>query len=390
MTRNDMHRDAMLRRLGVTYYESVYGKATAADVSRALHSVKKHAREPTATATSAGPHAHGERKQHHGRWHHRVMDVMTTSVVTVDQRTPYKEIAVLLAEHKISAVPVLILCRHVTGVVSEADLLRVLDKHAREAQLESGGLLHRHAGDAKHQGLTAGELMTSPAITIHPDATLPAAARLMNSRHIKWLPVTEGGGIGLGGNLVGIVSRSDLLSVFLRPDEDIAREVREILTQILLADPAGVTVRVRNGVVTLAGYLGSERHDLIRIAVRLTWDIDGVVDVVNKLDTVQPSNPDTAAPEPPGISALPEPEEYVASAYDFAEQLLASQRKFAEKVIEATKPLLGAKAGTAADVSLAPDSVEDHTLENSRERAATATSDSPDPHARDGEDNGAA
>ena len=389
MTRNDMHRDAMLRRLGVTYYESLYGKATAADVSRALHSVKEHAREPTATATSAGPHAHDERKQHHGRWHHRVMDVMTTSVVTVDQRTPYKKIAVLLAEHKISAVPVLILGRHVTGVVSEADLLRVLDKRAREAQLESGGLLHRHAGDAKHQGLTAGELMTSPAITIHPDATLPAAARLMNSRHIKRLPVTEGGGIGLAGNLVGIVSRSDLLSVFLRPDEDIAREAREMLTQILLVDPAGVTARVRNGVVTLAGHLGSERHDLIRIAVRLTWDIDGVVDVVNKLDTVQPSTPDTAAPVPPASSALPEPEEYVASAYDFAEQLLASQRKFAEKVIEATKPLLDAQVRAAADVSPAPDSVGDHTLEHSRERAAPATSDSPDPRARDGGKNGA-
>ena len=126
--------------------------------------------------------------------------------------------------------------------------------------------------------------MTSPAITVHPDATLPAAARLMSSRHLKRLPVAEGGGGGLGGNLTGIVSRCDLLSVFLRPDEDIAGEVREMLTQILLADPASVTVRVRNGIVTLAGHLGSaERHDLIPVAVRLTWDIDGVVDVVNKL-----------------------------------------------------------------------------------------------------------
>ena len=382
MTRSDMHRDAMLRRLGVTYYESLYGKATAADVSRALHTVKEHAREQAATATSAGPHAHGERKQHHGRWHHRVMDVMTTSVVTVGQRTPYKEIAILLAEHKISAVPVLILGRHVSGVVSEGDLLRVLGKQAREAQLESGGLLHWHVGDAKHQGLTAGELMTSPAITIHPDATLPAAARLMNSRHVKRLPVTEGGGIGLGGNLAGIVSRSDLLSVFMRPDEDIAREVREMLTQILLADPAGVTVHVRNGVVTLAGHLGSERQDLIRIAPRLTWDIDGVVDVVNKLDTVEPSTPDTAAPEPRGSSARPGPGEYVASSYDFAEQLLAAQRRFAEKVIEATKPLLAAKAG-AADVSRAADSVEDHTAEHAPERAAATPPDSPDPDARD-------
>ena len=135
--------------------------------------------------------------------------------------------------------------------------------------------------------------MTSPAITIHPDATLPGAARLMNGRHLKRLPVVEPGtvfGGGVGGKLIGIVSRCDLLSVFLRPDEDIAREVREMLTQILLADPASVTVRVRNGVVALAGQLGSaEQHDLIRLAARLTWDIDGVVDVVNKLGVVQPS-----------------------------------------------------------------------------------------------------
>jgi CBS-domain-containing membrane protein len=137
--------------------------------------------------------------------------------------------------------------------------------------------------------------MTSPAITIHPDATLPGAARLMNSRHLKRLPVVEPGtvfGGGVGGKLIGIVSRCDLLSVFLRPDEDIAREVREMLTQILLADPASVTVRVRNGVVALAGQLGfAEQHDLIPVAVRLSWDIDGVVDVVNKLGAVQPITP---------------------------------------------------------------------------------------------------
>jgi len=277
---------------------------------------------------------------------------MTTSVVTVDRVTPYKEIAVLMAEHKISAVPVLVLGRHVGGVVSEADLLSVLGKRAREAQLESGGLLHRQAGDKKHWGLTAGELMTSPAITIHPDATLPGAARLMNSRHLKRLPVVEPGtvfGGGVGGKLIGIVSRCDLLSVFLRPDEDIAREVREMLTQILLADPASVTVRVRNGVVALAGQLGSaEQQDLIRVAARLTWEIDGVVDVVNKLGAGQPITPSVPAPGLPYSDTLPTPEELVASAYDFTEQVLTSQRKFAENVIEATKPLLGAKEGPAA------------------------------------------
>ncbi len=357
MTRSDIHRDAMIRHLGVTYYESLHGRATAADVSRALDSVEghtlEHSRERAAPAASvtAGPHARGEGKQHHLRWQHRVIDVMTTPVVTADRKTPYKEIAVLMAEHKISAVPVLVLGRHVAGVVSEADLLSVQDRRAREAQLESGGRLHRHAGDRKHWGLTAGELMTSPAITIHPDATLPAAARLMNSRHLKRLPVVDAGtliGGGVGGKLIGIVSRCDLLSVFLRPDEDIAREAREMLSQIVLADPASVTARVRNGIVTLAGQLGSaEQHDLIRIAVRLTWDIDGVVDVVNKLGAVQPTTPSVPAPGLPSSDKLPKPEEFVASAYDFAGQLLTSQRKFAENVLEAARPLLGAEEGPA-------------------------------------------
>ena len=217
---------------------------------------------------------------------------MTTSVVTVDRRTPYKQIAALLARHQISAMPVLVLGRHVAGVVSEADLLSAQERRLREALLESGGHFRRHAEVKKHWGLAAGELMTSPAITIHPDAPLPVAARLMSSRHIKRLPVVEYGtafGGGVGGKLIGVVSRCDLLSVYLRPDKEIASAVREMLTQLPQADPGGVTAEVRNGIVTLAGMLGSaEEHDLIQVAGRLTWDIDGVVDVVNNLGATQP------------------------------------------------------------------------------------------------------
>ena len=85
------------------------------------------------------------------------------------------------------------------------------------------------------------------------------------------------------------MSRCDLLSVFLRPDEDIARAVREMLAELPQADPGGVTVAVRNGIVTLAGLLGSaEEHDLIQVAGRVAWDIVGVVDVVNNLGITQP------------------------------------------------------------------------------------------------------
>ena len=342
MTRSDMHRDAMLRQFEADSYGSPSGKATGVDHT----SEQSTERAATAASSTASPHAHGREKQHHGRWHHRVKNVMTTSVVTVDKMTPYKEIAARMAKHKIGAVPVLILGRHVAGVVSEADLLSVLDKRVRDAQLEPGGRLHRHVGDKRHLALTAGELMTSPAITIHPDATLSAAARLMNSRHLKRLPVVDASTSIFGGNLIGIVSRCDLLSVFLRPDEDIAREVQEMLTQIPLADPAGVTVRVHNGVVTLAGHLGSaEQNDLIRIAVRLTWDIDGVVSVVNRLSPIESATPSAPAPSLPVNDTLPTPEEFVASTYDFTEQLLTSQRNFAENLIQAIKPVFGIKEG---------------------------------------------
>ena len=121
--------------------------------------------------------------------------------------------------------------------------------------------------------------MTSPAVTIHPDATIAAAARLMNSHHIRCLPVVDA-----DGKLVGIVSRRDLLSIFLRPDAEIARKVGEILTEVLPGGATCIEVAVRNGVVKLTGQteLASE-EDLISIVVRLAWDVDGVVDVVNKV-----------------------------------------------------------------------------------------------------------
>jgi CBS domain-containing protein len=363
MTRSDSHRDALARELGATHYKSGHGEA-AADASRALDPAEGHAPE-----RGVHGHARGEGKPHYGRWQQRVRDVMTTSVVTVDRRTPYKRIAVLLAQHQISAMPVLVLGGHIAGVVSEADLISAQERRLREALLESGGHFRRHAGVKKHRGLTAGELMTSPAITTHPDAPLPVAARLMSSRHIKRLPVVEVGtafGGGVGGKVVGIVSRCDLLSVYLRPDKEIASHVREMLAQLPEADTGGVTAEVRNGVVTLTGMLGSaEEHDLIRVAGRLTWDIDGVVDVVNNLGTTQPAT-SSSTPQHGDMPLKPEefldvltkpeeligrlakPGEFIASAYDFAEQMLTSQRKFAEGMVEATKPLLGGTEGAQA------------------------------------------
>ena len=277
MTRTDTHLDAMLRHLGAAYYESLHGRAARSDVARALDTVEEHLGEEGPPAPK-GPHREELRKR---RWARRVSDVMTTAVLTVDRITPYQEIDRLLTKHRISGVPVLKMGREVVGVVSETDLLAAEDEPRRQARMASSMGRRWHLRKQPHVRLTAGALMTSPAITIGPDATIPAAARLMNTHHITRLPV-----IDQKGKLIGIVGRRDLLSVFLRPDADIAHDARQVLDELPLADPKEVIAEVRHGVVTLTGTMRPEPghdHDLMPLALRLIWDIDGVVDVVNRL-----------------------------------------------------------------------------------------------------------
>jgi CBS domain-containing protein len=285
MTRTDTHLDAMLRHLGAAYYESLHGRAARSDVARALDTVEERLGEQGPPAPKV-PHHQELRKR---RWARRVSDVMTTTVVTVDRITPYQEIDRLLTKHRISGVPVLKMGREVAGVVSETDLLAAEDETRRQARMASSMGRRWHLRKQPHVRLTAGALMTSPAITIGPDATIPAAARLMNTHHVTRLPV-----IDEKGKLIGIVGRRDLLSVFLRPDADSAHDVRQVLAELPVTDPKDVIVTVKHGVVTLTGTMQAEpdpEQDLIPLAFRLIWDTDGVVDVVNKLGEAKPSEP---------------------------------------------------------------------------------------------------
>ena len=289
MARTEMHLDASLRHLGAAYYESLHGRATRSDVHRALDTVEEQLDEQAPRSARTSPLGHGEETRHR-RWARRVSDVMTTSVLTVDRITPYQEIDRLLTEHKISGVPVpKPLGGQVACVVSEADLLAAEDETARQARMASAIGRRWRLRKQPRASLTAGPLMTAPAITIGPDVTIPAAARLMNTHHIRRLPVVDE-----KGKLVGIVSRRDLLSVFLRPDGDIVHDARQVLDELPLADPKDVTVTVRHGVVSLAGPMRPEpgqEQDLISLALRLIWDIDGVVDVVNKLGEAKATEP---------------------------------------------------------------------------------------------------
>ncbi|MGW2220467.1 CBS domain-containing protein [Nonomuraea sp. NPDC001684] len=210
-----------------------------------------------------------------------VADVMTGKVVSVTPATPFKDIAEALINGGISAVPVVDDEQHVVGMVSEADLLRkeeFREQFYREGYRPPLRARLRHAkGRQKAEGDTAAELMTSPAISVSPEASAVSAARLMEAHDVKRLAVVD-----RDGRLQGIVSRRDLVKLFLRPDEEIAAEVRdEILDQKLWVDTAGVRVEVRQGVVTLSGWM--DRRTETGIAVRMTSRVNGVVDVVDKL-----------------------------------------------------------------------------------------------------------
>jgi len=183
-----------------------------------------------------------------------VADIMTTRVVSVREDASYKDMAAMLRQSRISAFPVLDHAGRVIGVVSEADLL------VKEAALADGtsllAALRHLREDDKAEGITAGDLMSAPAVTIGPDARVEEAARLMYDKRVKRLPV-----VNRAGRLVGIVSRVDVLSVFDRPDQMIRQEITQrVLPEVLTLVPHGLGVAVRDGIVTLSGRLAAEHE----------------------------------------------------------------------------------------------------------------------------------
>jgi CBS domain-containing protein len=202
---------------------------------------------------------------------------MTTDVAMVGEETPYHEIVDILIERGVSAVPVVDAFRHVVGVVSEADLLHKVEFAGEERVRHFFESRRVHSARSKSHGEVARDLMSQPAITTTPDTSLAAAARLMDDEHVKRLPVVDD-----LGQIVGIASRSDLLRVFQRPDEDIRRDiVEEVLRRSLWLDSGMVEVTVDRGMVTLTGQLDTKT--MAQLAVRLTEGVAGVVEVVDHL-----------------------------------------------------------------------------------------------------------
>ena len=208
--------------------------------------------------------------------HRTVGELMTTDIVTAQVNTPFRELAAAMARRGVSALPVLAADGRLAGVVSEADLL---PKEAAQEDPRATRLpwWRRWRVRDRAAGVMAGDVMAAPAVTIGPGESVVAAARLMDRRKVKRLAVTDP-----DGRLIGIISRADLVRVFLRPESEIQREIMDdIFTRFLGTDPARVRVTVAEGVVTLAGQV--EKKSMIPFALRMSRSVDGVVDVVSEL-----------------------------------------------------------------------------------------------------------
>jgi CBS domain-containing protein len=199
---------------------------------------------------------------------------MTREVVSVRPEATLKEVAQLLVDHRISGLPVCDESGRVVGVVSEGDIL-----YRESEDPDRAGLLARLFDDKlrvearKAAARTAEEAMTAPPITIGRDEHVSEAARRMVENGVNRLPV-----VGEGGRVVGIVTRADLVRVFSRSDQEIAREIeREVVLGTLWVEPARVNVRVARGEVSLSGRLDT-RLDA-ELLPRLVARVPGVVSV---------------------------------------------------------------------------------------------------------------
>jgi CBS domain-containing protein len=207
----------------------------------------------------------------------KVRDLMTTEVVTVGPETPLRDVARILADNRISGLPVVDAQGDVLGVVSEADIVM----KAKGTEEGKGGFLswlflEGVEAEDKLAARTAGEAMSAPAIVIEPDRPVHEAAATMTEMGVNRLPVVE------DGKLVGLVTRADLVRAFTRSDAEILTEIREeVILRTFWIPPETVTVQVRDGLVTLVGRLETrfEAEALPRFVAR----VPGVVGVDSTL-----------------------------------------------------------------------------------------------------------
>lgn len=207
-----------------------------------------------------------------------VRDVMDVSAASVRGDAAFLAIAQALTDAGVGSLPVTDTDGRVMGVVSESDLLAKAAVEASGHEPGARGPLVRRRLDDRARAQTAEDLMTAPAITVHPEATVAEAAWLASLSRLKRLPVSD-----QEGHLVGVVRRNVLLSALVRDDAGIQEEIEsKILAEEFPTAQETVTVTVLNGAVEVHGRM--DRGEAQRLITR----IGGLADVTDVVDHLTP------------------------------------------------------------------------------------------------------
>ncbi|MBN6054317.1 CBS domain-containing protein [Nonomuraea sp. RK-328] len=202
-----------------------------------------------------------------------VKDVMGRVAIAVLEDASFSEIIGAMRRFAVGAVTVIDAERRPVGVVSEDDLMLKESEPAGRHGVSMFESHRRHQEHRKAAGVTAAQLMTSPAITVNPGTPLRDAARLMRDRRVKQLPVVD----PVSGRVAGTLHQRDVLRVFTRPAADLLADI-----QARVPDLAAYAIEIDQGVVTVRGRCRRRSQ-----AIALTQTIrgvEGVVDVVSELD----------------------------------------------------------------------------------------------------------
>jgi CBS domain-containing protein len=182
----------------------------------------------------------------------RAQEIMTSPVITVAPQMAVREAAALLEQHGFTALPVVDAADGLVGIVTEADLLR-----HRIHRSPRSRFWHRHPTPEPPPGQQVSELMTSPAVAVSPQTDAAHLAELMLRDKLRSIPILR------GNEVIGIVTRRDLLRTIVRTDDQIAAEVRQHLE--VLSGPQRWTVSVADGVVDIVDEFDDNDRELTSV-----------------------------------------------------------------------------------------------------------------------------
>lgn len=206
----------------------------------------------------------------------KLRQLMTTTVITIGPEASLKEAARRMIEAGVSGLPVTDDTGSLIGVITEADFVKT--ESARRAAKRARLLRwFVRAEEIPEEERKVGDVMTSEVITLGPEADHAEAARVMRHAGIKRILVADE-----SGKLVGLVSRSDILRAFARPDSNIIEEIKEdVMRKVLWIDPRPVEIKCEDGNVVLSGRL--ETRSDAQLLAELTRRLDGVVSLKDRL-----------------------------------------------------------------------------------------------------------